>query len=117
MTVALLGYLFHSKYLFQLESFNEAIENISDILPNEQCATYIEQNWIPVKEMWCLLGRRFYHGDHDTNSIVKIYSNEIVTPLTNGQHMQLKVSLVLLYWLARHTCSIHSLALSKGQDG
>jgi hypothetical protein len=67
--------ILHMNFLFniylQVETFDSVMETIERDVPSVPVIAYIRQQWVPVREMWCLLGRRFYHGDHDTNNLVE----------------------------------------------
>lgn len=56
----------------QNEAFDETMSEMEQDLEDSPTAfNYVKQNWATVKEMWSLLGRRFYHSDHDTNNLVE----------------------------------------------
>lgn len=57
--------------LLQADNFETVMASAETDLPNAQVLAYIRDQWVPVKEKLCLLGRRFYHGDHDTNNLVE----------------------------------------------
>ncbi|XP_070546630.1 uncharacterized protein [Ptychodera flava] len=68
---AVVKYMSAMKQCTTEEAFQEMVDEMESEIPFQKCVEYLRRNWVPIGHMWAAFGRRFYHGNSETNNLIE----------------------------------------------